>query len=76
MNITNFRKLKDRGLMEVKRYGPDYMLVKRKFDPDTGEEKNPDVEAFKREQFEALLAQHQEAVMEITALLQAFDSVP
>lgn len=75
MNIGNYTNEKAAGRVKVERYGKDFQISKRRFNPETGEETTPEVEAFSRDQIQKQLETHQKAVIDITAFLNDLDSL-
>ena len=42
VDVKTYMEKKKRGLVKVQRFGKKYLVVQRKFDPNTGEEMDPD----------------------------------
>jgi hypothetical protein len=76
MNIKSYRDVKEKKLVTVSRIGPNFTIIKRRFDPDTGIELSPEAEIFKREDIEKQRAEHQTFVDELTTLLADLDALP
>lgn len=75
MNITSYKEASRKGLVKIERYGPDFMMVKRKFDPDTGTETTPEAQAFKRDDLLKQREAHATSIAEIDALLADIDAL-
>lgn len=79
MDLTNYRKRKEAGTVQVHKIGTQYVIATRSFNPQTGEElpsvnNNLDVEQVKRRRDEIV-----EQIAELDALLAdiaALDASP
>ena len=76
MNIKSYRDAREKKLVTVNRIGPNFTILKRRFDPDSGVEISPEGEIFRREDIEKQRAEHQTFVDELTTLLADLDALP
>lgn len=75
MNIASYLAAKANGLVEIKQYGPDFMIIRRKFNADTGAETTPEAQAFKRDDLIKQRQAHQDSIVEIDAVLADLDAI-
>lgn len=75
MQIHNFTETKEKGLVELRKYGENYTIIQNKFDERNGQPCAPEVEHFRREDITRQLEAHKKAVIDYTDFLAELDKV-
>ena len=66
---------KEKGLVSIAKIGAAYALVMRKFNPETGEEVAPEIQALEISQLQAQQAQFQSAIDAIGQMISDMEAL-
>lgn len=75
IDIKNYTKRKEAGLLSIAKVGSGFAVSQKKFDPETGKEVTPMVAGFHTNDIEKVKTSLQEAIANADALLADINSL-
>lgn len=73
--MQTYSELKQKGLATIQRIGGQIILVRKKFDANTGDELSPEIRPVERESLEKELSVAQRQLESITELIADVDAL-